>query len=94
MFILGIMTGTSVDGIDAAVVKFGQNESDFEIVFTKIYQFCQTLEVDIKELINGKKFSCEEISEIQESYENEIVRVIQLVQKECKIKLDLVALHG
>ena len=39
MIVAGVMTGTSVDGIDIALLQFGSSDSDFELKFAKIYQF-------------------------------------------------------
>jgi 1,6-anhydro-N-acetylmuramate kinase len=54
MIIAGIMTGTSVDGIDVAVVRFGTNQNDWEILFTNIYEFSNSLETNLKVFVYEK----------------------------------------
>lgn len=94
MFVVGIMTGTSVDGIDVVVIHFGQNECDFSVKFSKIYNFSTQLEIMLKGLVNNKKVTCEELATTQEQYELELLNAIALVQAESKLKCDLVAIHG
>lgn len=55
MILIGIMTGTSLDGIDTAVCRFNYNGTDFEFeeLFFRTYPYPEQLKVCIGEIISG-----------------------------------------
>ena len=92
MIVAGIMTGTSVDGIDIVVVDFKDGESNYEILTSKVHDFPKKLQESIIGLIAGSPKTCEFICEVEESYEDLLIGIVRNYIKNYKI--DLAALHG
>ena len=66
--------------------------SNFEIKSTKVHQFPQVLQDDIKSLIAGETKPCEFISNTEEAYENLLIEIAGEYLPQFEIQL--VAIHG
>ena len=91
--VIGVMSGTSLDGVDIIYVKFIQNESwSFKIINSKTYKY----EDSIADILNDiSKKSLEEIKEIDVVYTKKLAKIINGFIDEFSInKIDFVSSHG
>ena len=91
--VIGVMSGTSLDGVDIIYVKFIQNESwSFKIINSKTYKY----EDSIADILNDiSKKSLEEIKEIDVVYTKKLAKIINRFIDEFSInKIDFVSSHG
>ena len=91
--VIGVMSGTSLDGVDIVYVKFIQNESwSFKIINSKTYKY----EDSIADILNDiSKKSLEEIKEIDVVYTKKLAKIINGFIDEFSInKIDFVSSHG
>ena len=91
--VIGVMSGTSLDGLDIVYVKFTQNESwSFKIINSKTYKY----EDSITEILNEiSRKSIKEIKEIDVEYSKKLAKMINEFINEFSInKIDFVSSHG
>ena len=91
--VIGVMSGTSLDGVDIVYVKFIQNESwSFKIINSKTYKY----EDSTADILNDiSKKSLEEIKEIDVVYSKKLAKIINEFIDEFSInKIDFVSSHG
>lgn len=91
--VLGVMSGTSLDGVDLAYVKFSKNkEWQYEILQ------CETVGYEalwIRRLRDAVHLSAEELKEVDEAYTHYLAAFINDFLKRNPIKhLDAIASHG
>ena len=91
--VIGVMSGTSLDGVDIVYVNFIQNESwSFKIINSKTYEY-EDSTVDMLSDISRK--SLEEIKEIDIVYSKKLAKIINEFIDEFSInKIDFVSSHG
>ena len=91
--VIGVMSGTSLDGLDIVYVKFTQNESwSFKIINSKTYKYEDSI-ADILNEISRK--SLKEIKEIDLEYSKKLAKMINEFIDEFSInKIDFVSSHG
>ena len=83
--VVGVMSGTSLDGVDLAHIKFEINNNNWSY---KIY-VCDTISYSteiISKLKNGINFSQNELSDLNFEYTNLLGDIIS----ECKVDLTFV----
>ena len=91
--VIGVMSGTSLDGLDIVYVKFTQNESwSFKIINSKTYKY----EDSTTEILNEiSRKSIKEIKEIDVEYSKKLAKMINDFINEFSInKIDFVSSHG
>ena len=91
--VIGVMSGTSLDGLDIVYVKFTQNESwSFKIINSKTYKY----EDSTADILNDiSKKSLEEIKELDVVYSKKLAKIINEFIDEFSInKIDFVSSHG
>ena len=91
--VIGVMSGTSLDGLDIVYVKFTQNESwSFKIINSKTYKY----EDSTTEILNEiSRKSLKEIKEIDLEYSKKLAKMINEFIDEFSInKIDFVSSHG
>ena len=96
---LGLMSGTSMDGIDASIIK-SNGEDKCETVFDRYFEYDEDLYrelIDIRDKINSLKNLKEHSIEIN-ILERKITlfnaKICKQIIKECALDLDLVGFHG
>lgn len=96
VFVLGINTGTSVDGVDLALVKWdAKNLRGFEIVEEASYEIDPTVKQDIEVLIAKQVCSLEAVSDLHYKIGRFLAFIVNEFKKEFpKLKIDLIGMHG
>jgi len=92
-YIIGVMSGTSLDGIDLAYVKINeQNDYDFEILHATTIPYTKEWQQKLK---NAFTISAEQITKLDADYSYFLSDIIQQYIVEQHItKLNLIASHG
>ena len=92
-YVIGVMSGTSLDGVDLIYLKFIQNERwNFEIINAKTYPYEDSV---TKLLTNISKKSLEEVKKIDIEYCKKLAKIIREFIDEFSInKIDFVSSHG
>lgn len=92
-FVIGVMSGTSLDGIDLAYIRFNFDETwRFEILRAETISYSKEW---IKTLSNLSKLEVEKIAEIDIAYTNYLGSVISdFILRNDILLLDFVASHG
>ena len=96
---LGLMTGTSIDGIDLSIIK-SDGFNEFASIFDKYYKFDSTLRDKIIELrdkissVNDLKKYSENLKVIERDFTLFHAEIINEVLKNSKEDIDLIGFHG
>ena len=94
--ILGLMSGTSLDGIKASLVST-DGVDVYETFFKRRYAFDEVLQNKIRSVL-GKKICVEEEKKLIDVVENEftdfLCSIVEEIKKETDIKIDAIGLEG
>jgi len=92
--VIGLMSGTSLDGVDLAFITFNYKENiwTFEIVMAETIPYSDQWIINLKEAINYDREALEKLDEIYTVYLGEILSTF--IQKNNIRHLDLVCSHG
>lgn len=95
MIVIGLMSGTSVDGIDAAVVEIEGQELDLEVKLLtgQTFPYPEQLREQILSVCDGKSLSMVEFAELNEAIAIEFAKAANNVTP-AQLKVDLIASHG
>jgi len=91
--ILGVMSGTSLDGVDLALIHFTKDKQwNFEIVNAETIPYPNDLKKKLEEAIN---FNSEDLEELNERYTGYLAEIISdFIKKHGITNLDAVCSHG
>ena len=96
---LGLMSGTSMDGVDASIIQ-SDGEAKYKVIIDKYFEYPQEIYKDLTKLTDKiksskdlKKFS-KEIKNIEEEITLFHVEIVNKIYKELKSKIDLIGFHG
>ena len=95
MYCIGLMSGTSVDGIDAALVEITGTELDLKInlLSGKTYPYPRSLRSQIIEVCGGKPISVEEFARLDDAIAYCFAQSAKIIQ-EGHPKVELIGSHG
>ncbi|ACK66260.1 protein of unknown function UPF0075 [Rippkaea orientalis PCC 8801] len=82
MYCIGLISGTSVDGIDAALIEISGTELDLKIdlISGKTYPYPPELRGKIIEICGGKPISIEELAQIDDAIAQSFAQAAIMVQ--------------
>ncbi|MDX1279396.1 anhydro-N-acetylmuramic acid kinase [Oceanihabitans sediminis] len=91
--VIGVMSGTSLDGIDLAYIKFSmENAYGFKIIHCETVSYFEEWQLKLKNLIT---FSSEELQEIDKQYTRLLASVINaFIQKNNITEIVAICSHG
>ena len=96
---LGLMSGTSMDGVDASVIK-SDGENNYEPVFDKYFEYDEVIYSDLLNLrdkINSKKdltTNSSQINELEQKITLFHAKISEEIIKNVGIDVDLIGFHG
>ncbi|PSB11856.1 anhydro-N-acetylmuramic acid kinase [Pleurocapsa sp. CCALA 161] len=95
MIVIGLMSGTSVDGIDAALVKIKGTEQDLEVkVLAEItFAYPEELRERILAICGGESLNIAELAELDDAIAIEFANAAQQIQAQHQTA-DLIGSHG
>lgn len=82
MYCIGLMSGTSVDGIDAALVEIEEKEGKLSVKFQAgaTYPYSQKLRSQILAVCGGSALSMAEFAALDDAIAAEFARAAQKIQ--------------
>lgn len=95
MYCIGLMSGTSVDGIDAALVEITGTELDLKInlLSGKTYPYPKGLRSQIIEVCGGKPISIKEFARLDDTIAHCFAQAAKMI-KEGHPQVELIGSHG
>lgn len=95
MRVIGLISGTSVDGIDAALVEISGTLTDLkiELIAGKTYPYQPELREQILEVCAGKSVSMLELAALDDAIAHNFAQVANQIQTDHK-KAELIGSHG
>lgn len=95
MKVIGLMSGTSVDGIDVALVEITGTELDLQVQLLegKTVEYPPDLRTEILEVCGGKALSVEKLTQLDNAIADQFAIAAQDIQ-DSSIKAELIGSHG
>ncbi len=92
-YIIGLMSGTSLDGLDIAYVRFDeQNSSNYEIIFAETLAYSDEWQQKLKEAF---RYNANDLMQLDADYGRFLgEKVLEFINKYQIDKVDLIASHG
>ncbi|NJR54485.1 MAG: anhydro-N-acetylmuramic acid kinase [Acaryochloris sp. CRU_2_0] len=96
MRVIGLISGTSVDGIDAALVDFSGQELDLQVklIAAQTYPYPPALRQQILDICQGQALSVEALAVLDDAIASQFVQAAQAIQAEISPTAALIGSHG
>ncbi|MCL2933675.1 MAG: anhydro-N-acetylmuramic acid kinase [Trichodesmium sp. MAG_R03] len=94
--VIGLISGTSVDGIDAALVEIfgGQTDLTIELLGAATYPYSEHLRSQILDVCSGASLSMAELAELDDTIAQEFATVALTINNKNAIEAELIGSHG
>lgn len=95
MIVIGLISGTSVDGIDAALVEITGKDFalQLQLLGGETYPYPAALREEILAVCAGKSLSIEKLAELDDAIAHQFAIAAQKIQK-LNLKAELIGSHG
>ena len=95
MIVIGLMSGTSVDGIDAALVEIKGTEEDLEakLLAGATYMYPRDIRANVLAVCSGKALSIAELAELDDAIAVQFANAARQIQTQHQ-KAELIGSHG
>lgn len=95
MIVIGLMSGTSVDGIDAALVDIQGTETDLRVKLLagETFAYPQTLRQQVLDVCEGKALTASELAALDDAIANQFADAAQKIQTQQQTA-ELIGSHG
>ena len=92
-YVLGVMSGTSVDGIDLAFMKFEKDSSwNFDIIYAETHPYTSEWQIKLREAINCSR---DQLKDLDQEYTFYLGKVIlEFIEKNKIESIDAISSHG
>lgn len=96
MHVIGLMSGTSVDGIDAALVNISGRELDLQVdlIASQTYPYPDALRDQILAVCAGQPLSIEALAVLDDGIATQFAQAAQAIQAEAPPTAELIGSHG
>ncbi|WP_036477163.1 anhydro-N-acetylmuramic acid kinase [Myxosarcina sp. GI1] len=96
MKVIGAISGTSVDGIDVALVEIsgGESELQIELLAGNTYPYPQNLRRKILAVCGGKSLTVAELATLDDAIAFNFALAARSIQAECQETAELIGSHG
>lgn len=96
MKVMGLMSGTSVDGVDAALVEItGEKDHlQVELLAGETYPYPEALQAEILEVCGGKPLTMEAFCELDDAIAQQFAQCAQTLEKTSNLTAELIGSHG
>jgi anhydro-N-acetylmuramic acid kinase len=94
--VIGLMSGTSVDGIDAVLVDISGTERDLavELIVSQTYAYSPPLRQQILEVCAGQPLSVQALTELDDAIAQSFAEAAIAIQSDHSPKATLIGSHG
>lgn len=95
MIVIGLMSGTSVDGIDTAIVNIEGQGLDLkvELLVGQTFPYSDSLREEILQVCAGKPLSMQDLCHLDNAIASEFAQAVKNIIPE-NLKVDLIGSHG
>ncbi len=95
MIVIGLMSGTSVDGIDTAMVNIEGQGLDLKVdlLMGQTFPYSDSLREEILQVCAGKPLSMEDLSRLDGAIASEFAQAVKNIIPD-NLKVDLIGSHG
>ncbi|MDJ0726950.1 MAG: anhydro-N-acetylmuramic acid kinase [Prochloraceae cyanobacterium] len=104
MYVIGLISGTSVDGIDTALVEiegcdlpssgFTSNNLKVQLIAARTYPYPTSLREQILGVCEGKPLSMEQLARLDDQIAAQFALAANTIQKEARVSANLIGSHG
>ena len=95
MKVIGLMSGTSIDGIDAALVEITGKELDLQVKLLagEIYPYPESLKTQILKVCGGQPISMNELASLDDAIALNFASAAEKIQQQ-QCRAELIGSHG
>ena len=94
--VIGLISGTSVDGIDAALVNVTGTQTNLtvQLLASSTYPYPENLRSQILDVCSGAPLSMAELAELNDTIAQEFATAALTINKKYAVNAELIGSHG
>ncbi|NEO83924.1 MAG: anhydro-N-acetylmuramic acid kinase [Spirulina sp. SIO3F2] len=96
MRVIGLISGTSVDGIDAALVEITGDDLDIQVqlIANQTYPYPEALRSQILDVCAGQALNLEQMAQLDDAIATEFSQAALAIQEQTGQRAELIGSHG